>query len=99
MKKVTKIFAVAVMASLAAVACTKSNTTGGNDNNGNNNGGGNEEEGIVIDGQFEDWAALAETDVVAINVLAEARQQALRTLKFHNTEDVLYGDTQIFDEI
>ena len=90
MKKVTKLFAVAVMASLAAVACTKSNTTGGNDDNGNNNGGGNEEEGIVIDGQFEDWTALAETDVVVINVLAEASQQALRTLKFHNTEDVLY---------
>ena len=29
MKNVTKIFAVAVMASLAAVACNKSNTTGG----------------------------------------------------------------------
>lgn len=89
MKKTFKFFAVAAMASLAAVACNKDN--GGNNGKDDDNKGGNTDvEGVVIDGNFDDWAKLPEADVVTINVDAEASEQALRTLKFYDTEEILY---------
>lgn len=84
-----KFFAVAVMASLAAVACNKDNS-GNKDNGGNNNGGNTDVEGVVIDGNFDDWAKLPETDVVTLKVDAEATEQALRTLKFYDTKETIY---------
>ena len=78
-----------MLASLAAVACTKDN--GGNkDNGGKDNGGNNDVEGVVIDGNFDDWAKLPETDVVTVKVDAEATEQALRTLKFYDTKETIY---------
>lgn len=89
MKKTMKFLAVAVMASLAAVACNKEN--GGNKDNGNNNNGGNTDvEGVVIDGNFDDWAKLDAADVVTVKVDASANAQALRTLKFYDTKEILY---------
>lgn len=80
-------FAAAVMASLAAVACSKDN--GGNKNN-NDDDSNTDVEGIVIDGNFDDWAKLPEADVVTLKVDAEASEQALRTLKFYDTDEIFY---------
>ena len=87
MKKTMNFFAAAVMVSLAAVACSKDN--GGNKNN-NDDDSNADVEGIVIDGNFDDWAKLPEADVVTLKVDAEASEQALRTLKFYDTDEILY---------
>lgn len=87
-----KFFAVAVMASLAAVACNKDNS-GNKDNGGNNNGG--ETEGVVIDGNFDDWAKLDAADVVTSIIDAEESAKALRTLKFYDTKEMLYGYAEV----
>ena len=80
-------FAAAVMVSLAAVACSKDN--GGNKNN-NDDDSNADVEGVVIDGNFDDWAKLPEADVVMKEVESDADKKAVKLIKFYDTDELLY---------
>lgn len=87
MKKTMNFFAAAVMVSLAAVACSKDN--GGNKNN-NDDDSNADVEGIVIDGNFDDWAKLPEAEVVMKEVESDADKKAVKLVKFYDTDELLY---------
>ena len=87
MKKLIWFLAAPVMVSMMAVSCGKDN---GGDNSGKDDDSGSDDTSLVIDGKFSDWDALDPSAVVTASVAVDDDKKALRTIKFYDTDDLLY---------